>query len=649
MAAPLDLLRPVTLHGGWRSHAGDDLRFADPAFDESGWLPDNGDVWQMRADLGGDFVWYRLHLGELILHPGQQLGIAVQIRGASELYVDGKRYGGSGVIGERYGPFGFAYAVIASPPIASGHGVVLAVRVWVDRRWMPSGGLVGDVIIGDAPVVERQARAARDESRVAAIPQLVLALFAIGIGLLYLELQRRRRGLPGALAFAVGALCFGCSDLLQVVVAWEIAVPVWWRVVFVFLLGGGLSGYSVSLAQMFGGSIRWAWGLVSAYAARSVVMAFVPLSKLGFMVHTMAIVVIAVPFFAWWLGTGLRRDLPGGKAIAVGTVAFISTAVLGTLSPPGSLNPIVETLGPLAILIAMSWALAEHVVLGLTELESTYLASLRFVPVEFLERVGRKNFRLVQRGDAVRERMSILFLDVRGFTTLAEANPPEFAFNLVNQLLDHLEPHIRTHRGFITSYTGDGFAALFSDADGAVLAAIAIQKTLDTLAAERTTPITVRAGIGVHTGTVMLGTVGGSTYLTVSVVADAVNLAARVEGTTKLYGARVLITSETRDAMTKPVGLRVVDRVIAKGRREPVLLVQVTDAETAAAAEHLRKGDDAFARARESYFAGRFAEAAEGFASCAEDPTAAVLAARCRELAATPPAGWDGIWRLDHK
>ena len=134
-----------------------------------------------------------------------------------------------------------------------------------------------------------------------------------------------------------------------------------------------------------------------------------------------------------------------------------------------------------------------------------------------------------------------------------------------------------------------------------------------------------------------------------SVVADAVNLAARVEGTTKLYGARVLITSETRDAMTKPVGLRVVDRVIAKGRREPVLLVQVTDAETAAAAEHLRKGDDAFARARESYFAGRFAEAAEGFASCAEDPTAAVLAARCRELAATPPAGWDGIWRLDHK
>jgi class 3 adenylate cyclase len=296
----------------------------------------------------------------------------------------------------------------------------------------------------------------------------------------------------------------------------------------------------------------------------------------------------------------------------------------------------------------MTWAMSVDLVgAGIADLEDAYRASRQFVPVEFLERVGRSNFREVQRGDAVSERMTILFFDIRGFTTLAEKRTAEEMFGLVNRVIDRLEPHVRAGGGFVTTYTGDGFAALFASESGGVQAAIGIQRELDRMNAEDTVGEPIIAGIGLHTGPVMLGTVGGSNYLTVSVVADAVNLAARVEGMTKLYGCRVLVTSATAAGLGRDVGLRQVDLVTAKGRTAPIGLFQVVDAERAEVAS--RVDPARFAAARVHYAREEFDAAAAAFDALVGDPVAALLAARCRAVAEHPPATWDGVWRLEQK
>jgi class 3 adenylate cyclase len=187
-----------------------------------------------------------------------------------------------------------------------------------------------------------------------------------------------------------------------------------------------------------------------------------------------------------------------------------------------------------------------------------------------------------------------MFTDIRAFTSLSEKMTPQENFKFINTYLSRMEPIINQFQGIIDKYIGDAIMALFpNSADDAVQAAIAMLKQLVKYNQGRRNagykPIQI--GIGIHTGRLMLGTVGGQNRMDSTVISDAVNLASRVEGLTKTYGIPLLITEQTKSRLTdvSQYQIRCLDHVTVKGKMETVTVYEVFDAEPAAGFERKAK------------------------------------------------------------
>ena len=169
----------------------------------------------------------------------------------------------------------------------------------------------------------------------------------------------------------------------------------------------------------------------------------------------------------------------------------------------------------------------------------------KFVPFEFLELLDRRSIQDIRKADHVSLDMHVMFADLRGFTRFSETMGPEAVFDLLNEYLATMEPEIAAEKGFINQYQGDAIMALFPhDADSALGAAIRMFSALDRLNARRTRrgETALRNGIGINSGRLLLGTIGSDKRLDSNVVGDAANLASRVEGMTRVYGARALVS-----------------------------------------------------------------------------------------------------------
>ncbi|AFZ19746.1 AAA family ATPase [Allocoleopsis franciscana] len=208
----------------------------------------------------------------------------------------------------------------------------------------------------------------------------------------------------------------------------------------------------------------------------------------------------------------------------------------------------------------------------------------RFVPRQFLQFLDKKSIIDVQLGDQIQQEMSVLFSDIRDFTTLSESMTPQDNFKFINSYLSRMEPAIRENQGFIDKYIGDAIMALFSGAaDNALKAGIAMLHRLTEYNQNRMKsgyePIQI--GIGIHTGSLMLGTVGGYNRMDGTVISDAVNLASRVESLTKIYGIPLLITHQTFLRLSNPSDykIRKIDEVKVKGKSELVTVYEVFDAD----------------------------------------------------------------------
>jgi len=266
----------------------------------------------------------------------------------------------------------------------------------------------------------------------------------------------------------------------------------------------------------------------------------------------------------------------------------------------------------------------------------------RFVPRQFLEQLGKDRIVDVVLGDQVERVMTVLFADIRGFTRLAERMTPDETFRFVNRYLSAMEPAITRHRGVIDKYVGDAVMALFPERpDDAIHAALGMFERLATLSAERAgqgeQPIQI--GIGIHTGRLMLGTVGARQRMDTTVISDAVNLASRVESLTKVYGLPLIVTEDTRDALgtDAAVTLRRMDRVLVQGKSQPVVLFEVLDADTPAGREAKLRSLLAFERGLQAYEALDLDSATHWFeaarAVAPDDPVAGLLLERIRRLA----------------
>jgi two-component system sensor histidine kinase ChiS len=210
----------------------------------------------------------------------------------------------------------------------------------------------------------------------------------------------------------------------------------------------------------------------------------------------------------------------------------------------------------------------------------------RFVPPEIMKFLGKGSIVDVNLGDQVQQHMTVLFSDIRDFTTLSEQMSPQDNFNFINGYLNRVGPIIREHNGFIDKYIGDAIMALFSaKVNDAVRAAVASMRAIRDYNETRQRPdrTPIKIGFGLHTGLVMFGTVGESERMEGTVISDVVNLASRLEGLTKLYGASVIISEQILSelgSMVDQYNTRFLDRVRVKGKREHVSIFEVLDGET---------------------------------------------------------------------
>jgi class 3 adenylate cyclase/HAMP domain-containing protein len=200
-------------------------------------------------------------------------------------------------------------------------------------------------------------------------------------------------------------------------------------------------------------------------------------------------------------------------------------------------------------------------------------ANSRFVPDEFLRHLDKASIEDVNLGDHVARNMTVLFADIRNFTRISEVMTPQENFDFINTYLSGIVPIIQENGGFIDKFIGDSVMALFPDQpDSAVRACFGILDYLDEFNQNRMAQgySRMEIGCGLHTGSLILGTIGHENRLETTVISDAVNTAARIESLTKKYGSPVLITGETlqklEDAGT--FTYRFIDRLRVKGKQK---------------------------------------------------------------------------------
>jgi class 3 adenylate cyclase len=293
------------------------------------------------------------------------------------------------------------------------------------------------------------------------------------------------------------------------------------------------------------------------------------------------------------------------------------------------------------------------------ELEALLEAYGKFVPHDFLRFLDKKSIVEVKLGDQVLREMTILFSDIRSFTNLSETMSPQENFNFLNSYLGRVGPEIRANHGFIDKYIGDAVMGLFpGQAEDGLRAGIAMQRKLVEYNEHRRRqhyePIAI--GVGVHTGNLMLGTIGEQLRMDGTVIADAVNLASRLEGLTKKYHVRILTTKDTLSRVKDASAFvhRFVDRVRVVGKKTPIVIFEIADADPDEEREQKLANRDKFMGGIKLYLNKHIDRAAAIFRDLAtahpEDGLYALYAGRCKTLLASGiPEGWDGVESIDSK
>lgn len=317
----------------------------------------------------------------------------------------------------------------------------------------------------------------------------------------------------------------------------------------------------------------------------------------------------------------------------------------------------------LAMFVTFGFAVAQQLndmkALVLAQQVKITEAYQRFVPPQLLSNLKKDSILDVRLGDQVEIEMSILFSDIRSFTSISETMSPEENFSFVNAYLSRMGPIIRGHEGYIDKFMGDGVMALFQRAPAdAVRAAVAMQQELHRYNSKARSDgrheITI--GIGLNTGRMILGTLGEADRMEGSVISDAVNLAARLEGLTKIYGASILVSDTTHDrAEAAGFTSRKVDRVTVMGKQTPVSIYEIIDGEPEPSRRLKEQTLASFEQSVHFYENQKFQQAKAGFAAVLaineSDGAARIYLERCRNLLEKgwDPKRWDGIERLQIK
>jgi len=283
----------------------------------------------------------------------------------------------------------------------------------------------------------------------------------------------------------------------------------------------------------------------------------------------------------------------------------------------------------------------------------------QYVPPELVEVMSRHPERFSMQGES--RELTVLFCDVRGFTTVSEGLDPKVLVQVMNEFLTALSQVIHRHQGTIDRYMGDCIMAFWgapvadaSHARNAVLAGLdmlsAMQAMQPQFAARGWPPLQV--GVGVNTGRMTVGNMGSAIRVAYTVMGDSVNLASRLEGLTRQYGAGMLVGESTRLACDG-IAFRELDRVRAKGKRDAVTVYEPLGRIESLTPERFEEVDR-WHEVLRLYRAQAFDTARDRLGTLQRAHPESILYSeflrRIELLRARPPgAGWDGAWTFDSK
>jgi adenylate cyclase len=263
--------------------------------------------------------------------------------------------------------------------------------------------------------------------------------------------------------------------------------------------------------------------------------------------------------------------------------------------------------------------------------------------------------------------MTVLFCDLKGFTSLSEGMTPQGLVKVMNRYLSIMSEPIRTNRGIIDKYIGDGIMAYWGppfvdEADHARFACLAAMEMIERIATLRQeipellgvrgTPMEkCDLRIGVATGEALVGSIGSDVMMSYTVMGDVVNLASRLEGVNKTYGTRNLVSERTIAAAGAALEVREIDRVVVAGHTHSEIIFEILG----------RKGEltpqqfisrDKYLEGLAAYREQRWDEALralnESLGAIPDDGPSMALLKRAESLKANPPSrDWDGVWHID--
>ena len=271
-----------------------------------------------------------------------------------------------------------------------------------------------------------------------------------------------------------------------------------------------------------------------------------------------------------------------------------------------------------------------------------------------------------------RKEVSVLFSDIRGYTSLSEVLSAEDVVSMLNEYFETMVESVLTHKGTLDKYIGDAIMAVFGTplalpdhAWLAVQTAIDMRHRLKEFNAKRVEKlkpkdqkefdlVNIKIGIGVNSDSVISGNIGCTKRMEFTSIGDGVNLGSRLEGTSKVYGTDIIISETTYKSCANRIWTRELDRIQVKGKNQPISIYEVYGLRSDPLSSSHEQIIELYHKARDFYHQMKFGKAIGLFGEVLEldklNKAASLHLVRCQHFLANPPsADWDGVWRFTEK
>ena len=365
--------------------------------------------------------------------------------------------------------------------------------------------------------------------------------------------------------------------------------------------------------------------------------------------------IVIVLLICLCVGCGLAATRYTHTAATIGIIALF-----GALPPLFSLGAYLKgiwlplVVSEIGVVVTIAIALVFNYATEGRQKRFIKNAFQQYLSPDVIEQLLQNPERLKLGGE--RRVLSIFFSDLQGFTSISEGLEPEALTHLLNDYLSAMTDIIHEEGGTVDKYEGDAIIAFWNaplavtdHADRVVQAALRCQEALARLRPgfKKHVGQDLLMRVGINTGPAVVGNLGSHTRFDYTMLGDAVNLAARLEGINKQFGTYTMISEFTRQTMGKAFAVRELAKVAVVGRKEPVTVFEPMRPDAYRKAQtHFNR----FEQGLDLFYQGRFEQARTLFSALMHlDPAAAAYEKKCRALLETPPGRWDGVWVMTTK